>query len=315
MSTFTDREEFLRRALRAAVDGIEPGADGLQRIQRRLGRPRPLALAWAEAVWTDVLLRAPGGFQSALEWVVRVAQLAWERFGPTTRTGGGRAARTMRWIRPLAALGVSVSIVAVGAYVALDAQQAIFPSTASSAQSSGGQPGSGGGVGGGAGSATTKKSSPVGGIIPFPGTTASRNCTSGKPSASPSPGVGSITPPSPTPSTSASDGGTDSPSTSTSDAPSPNPSGSASTAPADGPTTSASTPTAGGSSSAGTSKAPKPGGSSSPCGRRTVTRNPPLVGNPQTQASPPAAQVSPSPSSGTSDSAAALGFARLEEIG
>ncbi len=203
MSTFTDREEFLRRALRAAVDGIEPGADGLQRIQRRLGRPRPLALAWAEAAWTDILLRAPGGFQSAQEWVVRVAQLAWERFGPTTRTGGGRAARTMRWIRPLAALGVSVSIVAVGTYVALDAQQAIFPSTASSAQSSGGQPGSGGGVGGGAGSATTKSHSPVGGIIPFPGSTASRNCTSGKPSASPSPGIGSITPPSPTPSTSA----------------------------------------------------------------------------------------------------------------
>jgi hypothetical protein len=163
MSTFTDREEFLRRALRAAVDGIEPGADGLQRIQGRLGRPRPLALAWAEAAWTDILLRAPGGFQSAQEWVVRVAQLVWERFGPTTRTGGGRAARTMRWIRPLAALGVSVSIVAVGTYVALDAQQAIFPSTASSAQSSGGQPGSGGGVGGGAGSATTKSHSPVNG--------------------------------------------------------------------------------------------------------------------------------------------------------
>src|ERR1700722_9267878 len=265
MSTFTDREDFLRRALRAAVDGIEPGADGLQRIQGRLGRPRPLAVAWAEAVWTDIFLRAPGGFHSASEWVARVAQLAWERFGPTTRTGGGRAARSMRWIRPLAALGGSVSIVAAGAYIALDAQQAIFPPSASSANSSGGNPGSGGGAGLGSGSVATKSHGPVGQKVPFPLSSPSRNCPSGKPAKSPSPGIGSIVPSSPTPSTSASDGGTDSPSASTSDTSSPDPSASTTTAPADGSTTSASTPaTVGGSSPAGASKRPKAGGSSAP---------------------------------------------------
>lgn len=317
MSTLSEREAILRRALHAAADGIEPGGDGLQRIQSRLGRPRPLALAWAEAVWTDIILRAPGGFQSASEWVANATRVAWERFGPTSGSGGGRAARTFSWLRPLAALGVTVAIVAAGAYVALDAQQAIFPSNASSANSSGGNTGSGGGGNGGSGNVNTQSSAPVGGVFPFGGSSTSRNCASAKPSASPSPGIGAINPPSPTPSTSASQGGSDSPSASASDSSSPNPTA-GTNAPSGGTTSASTPPVSGGSSPANASQSPKPKVSPSPCARKTVTRNslpPPLGVNPQTQASPPAVQVSPSAGSPGSASPAALGLARLEVTG
>jgi len=72
MSTLNEREAILRRALHAAADAIEPRDDGLEHIRARLRRPRPLALAWAEAAWTDVRLRAPAGLDSWRERLLSV---------------------------------------------------------------------------------------------------------------------------------------------------------------------------------------------------------------------------------------------------
>ncbi len=160
MSTLSEREAALRRALHAAADAFEPGSDGLQRIQARLGRPRPVAVAWAEAAWLDLRLWAPAGLQAVLDRLASGARLAWQRFGPTPRRSGHRAARPLGWLRPLAALGVTVFIVAAGAYVAIDAQQAIFPSSSRSAGSPGGSSGAGG-QGNGAGHANSHGQSPL----------------------------------------------------------------------------------------------------------------------------------------------------------
>jgi hypothetical protein len=162
MSTLSEREAALRRALHAAADAFEPGSDGLQRIQARLGRPRPVAVAWVEAAWLDLRLSAPAALQSVLDRIAGGGRLAWQRFGPTPRRPGHRASRSSSWLRPLAALGVTVFIVAAGAYVAIDAQQAIFPSSSSSAGSSGGSSGQGGQANGGLGGANSHGQSPFG---------------------------------------------------------------------------------------------------------------------------------------------------------
>lgn len=143
MSTVNERE-MLRRALKLA-DGIEPRADGLQRIQARLRPPRPLPIAWAEAAWTFLLMRVPAAFEEFVELLRSVASLAWERFGPSRGASAARASRTLGWLRPAAALGVTVFIVAAGTYIAIDTQQGISPSASNAVRSTG----SGGGGGGG----------------------------------------------------------------------------------------------------------------------------------------------------------------------
>jgi len=143
MSTINEREA-LRRAFHLA-DGIEPGADGLQRIQARLRPPRPLALAWAEASWTYLRMRIPDELQRLWEWLLSVTGRAWERFGPKSGTTGGVASRTIGWLRPAAVLGVTIFVVALGTYVAIDAQQAINPSASNSIHSGGSAGVSGGG--------------------------------------------------------------------------------------------------------------------------------------------------------------------------
>jgi hypothetical protein len=206
MSTLSEREAALRRALHAAADAFEPGSDGLQRIQARLGRPRPVAVAWAEAAWLDLRLWAPAGLQAVLDRLSSGGRLAWQRFGPTPRRSGHRAARPLGWLRPLAALGVTVFIVAAGAYVAIDAQQAIFPSSSRSAGSPGGSSGAGGHAKGGPGSTESHTQSTFGsgstGGSPSPSCTtkpakrrggAAPSSSSSAPSqsSSPSPGPGS----------------------------------------------------------------------------------------------------------------------------
>jgi hypothetical protein len=152
MSTLNDREAVLRRALRAAAEAVEPRDDGLERIQARLHRPRPLALAWAEAMWTDLRLQAGPVLHDWLLRLLSIIGLAWQRFGPRPRTAGGRSSRAATWLRPAIALGVTVFVVAAGAYVAINAQQAIFPSSSNSPHSTGGGSGAGGSSRGGVGS-------------------------------------------------------------------------------------------------------------------------------------------------------------------
>ena len=42
---YGDYEDFLRGALHAAVDSVEPAGDGLERIRGRLAPPHPLPVA------------------------------------------------------------------------------------------------------------------------------------------------------------------------------------------------------------------------------------------------------------------------------
>jgi hypothetical protein len=232
MSTLNEREALLRRALHAAAEAIEPHGDGLERIQARLHRPRPLAVAWAEAAWTDVRLRAPAGLESWLERLLGVIGLAWDRFGPR-RTSGRRGTRSLGWLRPLAALSVTVFIVAAGTYVAIDAQQAIFPSSSKLPHGNGGGAGGGGSVGG---SGSTNAQSPSAfGVGPSRGSAKSASCKQAKPASSgkpsPSQSIGQIQSPSPTPTPSDSSSGTVSPSPSDTDSSSAPATGA--TAPAD----------------------------------------------------------------------------------
>lgn len=170
MSTGNERE-MLRRALQLA-DGIEPAPDGLQRIQARLRPPRPLAIAWAEAAWTFLRMRVPATFEAFVELLGNLARLAWaglgsvvslawERFGPSRGASAGRA-RTLGWLRPAAALGVTVFIVAAGTYIAIDTQQGISPSASNAVHSTGNGGGAGGGAGGNGGGTNAQGQSSLG---------------------------------------------------------------------------------------------------------------------------------------------------------
>jgi hypothetical protein len=98
-----DYEGLLRRALRSAVDSVEPSADGLDRIRARLTRPRPLAVAWATAVCSAVARRASGGLHSASVW------LQSARLWPVAAPDGQRLA----WVRTAAAVAAVTVIMAM----------------------------------------------------------------------------------------------------------------------------------------------------------------------------------------------------------
>jgi hypothetical protein len=276
MSTLNEREAALRRALHAAADAFEPGSDGLQRIQSRLGRPRPIVVAWAEAAWLDVRLWAPAALQAVLDRLASGGRLAWQRFGPMPRRSGHRASRSLGWLRPLAALGVTVFIVAAGAYVAIDAQQAIFPSSSNSSGSTGGGSGAGGHARGGPGSTENRTQSTFSlGAYPSPsckpkaakprGSAPASSAASSAPaqSASPSPGPGS----------SSVDTGSPSPSTGDSSSPDPGsdaPTGAAASQPIGLPSPDPGSLAASAgvaSSSAGPIHSARPKTSTSPCTR------------------------------------------------
>ena len=137
MSTLNEREAVLRRALLAAAEQVEPAGDGLERIHARMRRPRPLGIAWIEAVSTDLFLRRPVFLQTAFEQVARAGRLAWERFAPRTEPG---TQRPLNWMRPLAAMSVSVFVIAVGAYVAFSGSSSFFRDGSNSSQSHGSAP-------------------------------------------------------------------------------------------------------------------------------------------------------------------------------
>jgi hypothetical protein len=206
MSTMNEREAALRRALHMAADAVEPSDDGLQFIRARLRQPRPLAMAWAEHIWTDIGLRAPLVLQwwldkltAALDELKTASISLWKRFGPTPP--GKRRSRTTSWLRPLAALGVFVAIVAVGAYAAIDAQNNLFPSSVSSQNANGTGTGAGGNTNGSGGPNSNSHSQ----FGTQPPATPSATCSpKPKSSASSSPPSGIISPstsPSSTPST------------------------------------------------------------------------------------------------------------------
>ena len=91
MSTLNEREAVLRRALHAAADAIEPGFDGLERIQARLGRPRPLRGRLGRGGLDGrAAARSVPRLQSARDRLASAIRLAWDRFGPTQGRSGSR---------------------------------------------------------------------------------------------------------------------------------------------------------------------------------------------------------------------------------
>lgn len=128
MSAPSEHEAYLRAALRAAADSLEPRGDGLELIRTRLQHARPRAVIWLLAAWDALWLRAPAALQDAVYRVSAVLWAAWDRFGPAQAPGKHRS-RTQSMLRPLAAMGVVMFIVAAGTYVAIDISTAVSPSS------------------------------------------------------------------------------------------------------------------------------------------------------------------------------------------
>jgi len=229
MSTASEREAALRRALLSAAEQIEPAPGGLERIQQRLGRPRPVLIARLEAAWTVVLMRAPDGIEALRRRAANVLQLVWDRFGPKSAQGSGPP--WLRWVRPLVAMSVAVFVVGAGVYIGLDSP-AVF-STA------------GGSLFGPLGDNGTHPGGPTRGAHRTIDGTVVQSVSPGAAGSSPSPSAC----PSSTPRFGASESASNSSSTSTT------PAASASTSTSPSPT-----PSVGGSSSPSDSSSPASGG-------------------------------------------------------
>lgn len=205
MSAPSEHEAYLRAALRAAADSLEPRGDGLELIRTRLQHARPRAVIWLLAAWDALWLRAPAALQDAVYRVSAVLWAAWDRFGPAQAPGKHRS-RTQSMLRPLAAMGVVMFIVAAGTYVAIDISTAVSPSSSNSNPGNGPAGTNKGGTAPSSsanrtyeGSATRQpNSSPTANCSTAPAPQASSSPqSSASPSASPSPSDTSS--PSPTP--------------------------------------------------------------------------------------------------------------------
>lgn len=131
MSAHSDHEAFLRAALHAAADSLEPRGDGLERIRARVQRPRPVFVTRAQAIGTEVLLRAPAWLQDTIYQIAGVLEEAWKRFAPPPAPGRHRS-RAQGWLRPIAAMAVVMGVVAAVTYVAIDASTTVSPSSSNS---------------------------------------------------------------------------------------------------------------------------------------------------------------------------------------
>lgn len=90
MSTASEREVALRRALMSAAAQVEPAPGGLERIQARLGRPHPLPVAWLFAAWTGLVMRAPDAMAAMRRSAASALQLVADRFGPRSAPDADR---------------------------------------------------------------------------------------------------------------------------------------------------------------------------------------------------------------------------------
>ena len=207
-------DEPLRRALRAAADSVEPGADGLDQVwakARALRAARPIRYGLAAAV-RRVSLVLPYG-QRPRAWLAAASRWIADAF----RAGADQPGR-LGWLRPAAVLATAL-FVATGTAWAVTTLPQVLTSAAGNRQN--GPPGPGNG------STSPAVSSPTPGVAQGSGTPASQ---SGTPSPSSTCSNGSsIGMYSPTPSQSQSPSATPSPS------PSPSPSGTASPSPTTSP--------------------------------------------------------------------------------
>jgi hypothetical protein len=222
-----DHEAFVRRALHAAADSLDPHGDGLDRIRARAREraARPRAVAWLAAVWDQLWLRVPAAVQDVVYRVGAVLWETWDRIAPPPAPGKHRS-RTQGVLRPLAAMAAVVFMVAAGTYVAIDVATGVSPSSTNLHP----QPGSGGHPAGSPAPSPSHTSSGAGSGVRRPSPSPTDSCV---PDASPDPsGSASCEPsvspqPSPSASTSPSPSATPTPTptdSSPTDSPSPAPS-------------------------------------------------------------------------------------------
>jgi hypothetical protein len=260
-----DLETTLRRELTAAVDGVEPASDALERIRARTARRPPQP-------W---LLSVVGGAVSRARYWVWHGHWAWPESVPRPRAvawpgarWATRATRAMgaNWLRPVAVLA-GVAFIAIVTLAVPPLRQAIGHVTSNvltGGQTSGGAGTDGNGTrnGGGGGTLTngarnTAAANPVGpGSTAAPGWKAASQCqsaavgvtptgsseqiaaavSSALPAATPAPACASPTPTvtgSPTPTGSATGSATASPSDTDSPTPTGSPTGSPTASPSD----------------------------------------------------------------------------------
>jgi hypothetical protein len=215
MNSRADHEAYLRAALHAAADSLQPRGDGLERIRVRL-QHRPRAIAWILAAADTLRLHAPAVLQDASYRLSAGFWSAWDRFAPDPAPGKHRS-RAQGWLRPLAAMAAVIFIVAAGTYVAIDVSTAVSP-TGQSSNPRNGQPR----PAGPAASPTQSQSQSTSGYVPAPRRASpSPTCD---PNASPAPPASPSCQPSTSPQPQ--------PSASPSASPSPSPTSPAPTSPA-----------------------------------------------------------------------------------
>ncbi|HXZ70960.1 MAG TPA: hypothetical protein VEH31_08845, partial [Streptosporangiaceae bacterium] len=108
-----DYEDFLRGALHAAVDSVEPAGDGLERIRGRLAPPRPLLVAWLAAMCSWVARRARGSLDSVSAWLQTVPRSSGRPGGAGGRdraTGHQRQLARLRLVAAVAAVTVLMAL-------------------------------------------------------------------------------------------------------------------------------------------------------------------------------------------------------------
>jgi hypothetical protein len=119
-----DYDEILRRALHAAADSVEPSADGLERIRARL-RPQPLlSVASAIAWYSEAATRITAWVAPVLRSILDAFWSVIDRFRPAERAPGEEGPR-FGWLRPMAAMGTAIFVVAAGAFAIMTLPQAI----------------------------------------------------------------------------------------------------------------------------------------------------------------------------------------------
>lgn len=243
MSVQHNPESFLRAALHAAADSLEPRSNGLQRIQARVRRRRPVAIRWAIATWNELLMRAPAAVQDGSYWLASTIRDACVRFDRAITPGRHRS-RAQSWLRPVAVMAVTLFIVAAGTYTAITASNFIFPSNSGSQSSSGNVP-AGNSGGPASGTPVTHSSAPThrNGSAPAASCTPTAPATPAPPA---SPAASPTDSPTPTDTPSDTSSSTDTASPSDTGTSSPNPTDSVSPSPTAnaGPTTTPAGPAA-----------------------------------------------------------------------
>src|ERR1700691_382640 len=192
-----DLEQALRKALSAAVGGVEPGADGLERIRARTSRPPrrwPLAMASGVVerarnwVWRGHWVWARPSFHQVGERVRHHAR-HWAGFSsPVPRAMPRSMSRALiqaarsNWVRPAAVLG-GVASIAAAALAVPPLRQAIVQASSDvltggqttavlgTSTDGGGAPAGGGARQPGPGQPSPGASSPAAGHAAAPATT------------------------------------------------------------------------------------------------------------------------------------------------